>query len=89
VLILARKVNESIVINGNIVVTVLDVRGDQVRLGIAAPKDVTVHRNEVFEAIQAANQAAAGAGTDDLKLLPSRPPRGPDGSSAKKSRFAP
>jgi carbon storage regulator len=50
-LVLSRKKNESIVINDNIVVTVVEIRGDKVRLGIVAPKDVPVHRQEVFEAI--------------------------------------
>jgi carbon storage regulator len=51
-LVLSRKKNESIIINDNIVVTVIEIRGDKVRLGIEAPKDVTVHRREVYEAIQ-------------------------------------
>lgn len=50
-LVLSRKKNESIVINNNIVITVVEVRGDKVRLGIVAPKDVPVHREEVFQAI--------------------------------------
>jgi carbon storage regulator len=50
-LVLSRKKNESIIINDNIVVTVIEIRGDKVRLGIEAPKDVTVHRREVYEAI--------------------------------------
>ncbi len=54
-LVLSRKKNESIIINDNIVVTVIEIRGDKVRLGIEAPKHVTVHRREVYEAIQ--NQA--------------------------------
>jgi carbon storage regulator len=54
-LVLSRKKNESIIINDNITVTVIEIRGDKVRLGIEAPKDVTVHRREVYEAIQ--NQA--------------------------------
>jgi len=56
-LVLSRKKNESIIINDNITVTVIEIRGDKVRLGIEAPKDVTVHRREVYEAIQ--NQAKA------------------------------
>ncbi len=56
-LVLSRKKNESIVINDNIVITVVEVRGDKVRLGIVAPKDVTVHREEVFEAIQKGSEA--------------------------------
>ncbi|WP_337174596.1 carbon storage regulator CsrA [Paludisphaera sp.] len=54
-LVLSRKKNETIVINDSITVTVIEIRGDKVRLGIEAPKDVTVHRQEVYEAIQ--NQA--------------------------------
>lgn len=50
-LVLSRKRNESIVINDNIVVTIVDVRGDKVRIGIEAPRDVSVHREEVLEAI--------------------------------------
>ncbi|QDU20402.1 carbon storage regulator CsrA [Urbifossiella limnaea] len=50
-LVLSRKKNESIVIAGDIVITVIEVRGDKVRLGIVAPKDVPVHREEVYEAI--------------------------------------
>ena len=51
-LVLSRKKNESIVINNDITVTVVEIRGDKVRLGIVAPKEVPVHRQEVFEAIR-------------------------------------
>ncbi len=51
-LVLSRKKNESIIINDHITVTVVEIRGDKVRLGIDAPKEVTVHRREVYEAIQ-------------------------------------
>ena len=51
-LVLSRKKNESIIINDQITVTVVEIRGDKVRLGIDAPKDVSVHRREVYEAIQ-------------------------------------
>ena len=50
-LVLSRKKNESIIINDNITVTVIEIRGDKVRLGIEAPKDIPVHRREVYEAI--------------------------------------
>ena len=50
-LVLSRKKNESIIINDNITVTIIEIRGDKVRLGIEAPKDVSVHRREVYEAI--------------------------------------
>ena len=51
-LVLSRKRGEEIVINGNIVVTVVDIRGDKVRLGTEAPKEVPVHRREVYDAIR-------------------------------------
>ncbi len=61
-LVLSRKSNESIVINNNITITVVEIRGDKVRLGIVAPKDVPVHRQEVFDLIHGkAAAAAAGA----------------------------
>ena len=58
-LALARKVNESIILNDNIEVTVLEVKGDQVKIGINAPKDVPIYRKELFVQIQEANAAAA------------------------------
>jgi carbon storage regulator len=61
-LVLSRKKNESIIINDHIVVTVVEIRGDKVRLGIDAPKDVSVHRREVYEAIQSQSKVReAGA----------------------------
>jgi len=51
-LVLTRRINESIVINDDISVLVVEIRGDRVRLGIEAPKDVTVHRKEIYDAIQ-------------------------------------
>lgn len=53
-LVLSRKIGETICISGNITVTVVDIRGDKVRLGINAPKDITVHRQEVANAIKQA-----------------------------------
>jgi carbon storage regulator len=50
-LVLSRKVNERIVINGNIIITLVRIRGDIVRIGVDAPKDVTVHRQEVADEI--------------------------------------
>jgi carbon storage regulator len=61
-LVLSRKKNESIIINDNITVTVIEIRGDKVRLGIEAPKDVSVHRREVYEAIHGHSpQSPAGS----------------------------
>ena len=62
-LVLSRKKNESIVINNDIVITVVEIRGDKVRLGIEAPKDVPVHREEVYEAIHGTSPAKPGCRT--------------------------
>ncbi len=51
-LVLSRKKDESIVINDNIVVTVIEIRGDKIRLGFDAPKEVPIHRREVYDAIR-------------------------------------
>ncbi|MGQ0632584.1 MAG: carbon storage regulator CsrA [Sporichthyaceae bacterium] len=59
-LVLSRSEGESIVIGDDIVVRVLEVRGDVVRLGIDAPRSVKVHREEVYRALEEANRAAAG-----------------------------
>ena len=58
-LVLSRHRDESIIIGDNIVITVVDVRGDKVRLGIDAPTDIPVHRQEVYEAIQRERQMGA------------------------------
>ena len=57
-LVLSRKKNESILINNDITVTVVEIRGDKVRLGIVAPKEVPVHRQEVYDAIHSGQNAA-------------------------------
>ena len=51
-LVLSRKKNESIVINDDITIVVVEIRGDKVRLGVEAPKEVPVHRREVYDAIK-------------------------------------
>ena len=56
-LVLSRKKNESIVINNDITIVVVEIRGDKVRLGIVAPKEVPVHRQEVFDAIHGKESA--------------------------------
>lgn len=68
-LVLTRRAGQSIVIGHDITVTVLDVRGDQVRLGINAPRTVDVHREEVFLELQRANRDAAAAPADALSSL--------------------
>ena len=57
-LALSRKKGEALIINNNLEITVLEVKGDQVKIGIKAPKDVPIYRNEVYEQIQAANKEA-------------------------------
>ena len=73
-LVLTRKPDQSIMVGLDIEITVLEVRGEQVRLGIRAPRTVTVHRKEVFEQIKEENQSASATPTDALpdlgKLIP-------------------
>jgi carbon storage regulator len=59
-LVLSRKKNESIVINNDITIVVVEIRGDKVRLGVEAPKEVPVHRREVYEAIRRNDLGAEG-----------------------------
>ena len=61
-LVLSRKKNESIVINDDITIVVVEIRGDKVRLGVEAPKEVLVHRNEVYEAIRRYQQNSSAEG---------------------------
>lgn len=66
-LVLSRQRDESIIIGDNVVITVVDVRGDKVRLGIEAPVEIPVHRREVYEAIQRENRRAAEVSTNDAR----------------------
>lgn len=69
-LALSRKKNEALVINNNIEITVLEIKGEQVKLGISAPRDVPVYRREVYVQIQEANKEAVNAdGIENLKEL--------------------
>ncbi len=74
-LVLTRQRNETIVIGNNIDVTVVDIRGDKVRLGIQAPRDITVHRKEIYDQIHKANVESASLHPADLAGLPAAPPR--------------
>jgi len=78
VLVLTRHANQSIMIGPDVVVTVLEVRGDQVRIGIKAPRSVDVHREEVFAALQKANRSAASPSPQALGVLGSLKPAGGD-----------
>jgi carbon storage regulator len=68
-LVLSRQRDESIIINDNVVVTIVDIRGDKVRLGIEAPQEIPVHRREVYEAIQRENLRAAQVNPKDAEKL--------------------
>ena len=65
-LILTRKVGESIRINENICITIVEVDGKNIKIGIDAPKEISIHREEVFKRIKEENQKAAGGGESDL-----------------------
>ena len=64
-LILSRKIDEKIKIGNDITITLIDVHGDQVKIGVEAPKSVKVFRQEVFDAIQMENKAAVVAGQEE------------------------
>ena len=68
-LVLSRHRDESIMIGDDVVVTIVDIRGDKVRLGIAAPQDIPVHRQEVYEAIKRENQRAGKLEPTDTKQI--------------------
>ena len=68
-LVLSRQRDESIMIGDNIVITIVDIRGDKVRLGINAPTEIPVHRQEVYEAIQRENLRASRLEPKEAKRL--------------------
>ena len=88
-LVLSRQRDETIMIGDDIEITIVDIRGDKVRLGITAPAHISVHRKEVYDAIQRENRAAANIKPEDLppgapgapespgEDAPGRRPRGP------------
>ena len=80
-LVLSRQRDETIMIGDEVEITVVDIRGDKVRVGITAPRHVQVHRKEVYDAIKQENAEAAQVGVDDLEgaeqsarsIVPRRP----------------
>ncbi|MBG0566900.1 carbon storage regulator CsrA [Actinoplanes aureus] len=68
-LVLTRRAGESVMIGDDVVITVLEARGDVIRLGIQAPRDVQVHREEVYRELQDANRAAASPTDDAVHAL--------------------
>ncbi len=77
-LVLSRKRDQSIMIGEEIRLTIVDVRGDTVQLGIDAPRKIAIYREEIYEAIQAANQEAANELGDSPKTLGRLKPPSPD-----------
>jgi len=73
-LVLSRQRDESIIIGDNIVITVVDIRGDKVRLGIQAPTEIPVHRQEVYEAIQREQLRAQGMDPAEVSAAASKFP---------------
>ncbi|MBL8889565.1 MAG: carbon storage regulator CsrA [Planctomycetaceae bacterium] len=65
-LVLSRHRDESIMIGDNVMITIVDIRGDKVRLGIEAPQEIPVHRQEVYEAIKRENQKAARVNPSEI-----------------------
>lgn len=68
-LVLSRHRDQSIMIGDDVVVTIVDIRGDKVRLGINAPTDIPVHRREVYEAIKRENEKAARMQPEDTRSV--------------------
>ncbi len=81
-LVLSRQRDETIMIGDNIELTVVDIRGDKVRLGINAPPQVAVHRKEIYEAIKRENEQAARLGKAEMGGLPAKLPVRPGRPSA-------
>ena len=83
-LVLSRQRDETIMIGDDIEITIVDIRGDKVRLGITAPRSVPVHRKEVYDAIKRENEAAARLRPGDIpkKDDGDRGSRGPEGGDA-------
>lgn len=81
-LVLSRQRDESIMIGDNIVITIVDIRGDKVRLGINAPSEIPVHRQEVYEAIQRENMRSSRLEPKDTRSLgkPGPAPRPTNGA---------
>jgi carbon storage regulator len=68
-LVLTRRAGESVMIGNDVIITVLEARGDVIRLGIQAPRDVQVHREEVFRELQTANREAASPTEDAVRAV--------------------
>jgi carbon storage regulator len=86
VLVLTRRTNQSIVIGADVTITIVEIRGEQVRLGISAPRHVSVYREEVLEQIRDQNRRAAELVGNDTSMLPRRSaPSEPLGGTAARA----
>jgi carbon storage regulator len=83
-LVLSRQRDETIMIGDDVEITIVDIRGDKVRLGINAPKHVAVHRKEVYEEIQRENKCAAQMQPDDLNNAPSSEETKPNATRSRR-----
>ena len=88
-LVLSRQRDETIMIGDDIEVTVVDIRGDKVRLGINAPKEISVHRKEVYDAIRRENRAAAQVKPEDLSGLGKIGPKKDAGAQGQQGPTSP
>ena len=68
-LVLTRRAGESVMIGNDVIITVLEARGEVIRLGIQAPRDVQVHREEVYRELQSANREAASPNEDAVRAV--------------------
>ena len=84
-LVLSRQRDETIMIGDDIEVTVVDIRGDKVRLGITAPREISVHRKEVYEAIRRENRAAAQVKPEDIPGIARLGKKPPEEGQERKS----
>ena len=82
-LVLSRQRDQTIMIGDDVEITVVDIRGDKVRLGINAPAEIPVHRKEVYDAIKRENRAAASVKPEDIAKVAGAPA---DGSGVNKKR---
>ena len=85
-LVLTRRPGESIIVGQDIVVTVIEIKGGQVRIGIDAPREVQVHREEIFEQVRQENLAAVASAEQARKALESRLGEEPPARPASESR---
>ncbi len=88
-LVLSRQRDETIMIGDDIEVTVVDIRGDKVRLGINAPREISVHRKEVYDAIRRENRAAAQVKPEDVSGVAGKSAPAPKAGDASSSKDEP